>query len=207
MNRSLKPYLSLGVILAGLCSIVQTGLAGPQESDLKITLSVHNYAPIESETLIRAEQEVTRIYRQTGVKTVFLGQPLAPEGRPDIVLIIVAHPMTELGAQSDSLGLTPGAGSKRDLAYVFHDRVEALYRKQIVAAAQRKVQRWATTAQILGYAMAHEIGHLLGLSHSPIGIMREGWRWNDLLAAAYGSLNFTLQQASAIRMEVRIREH
>src|SRR5262249_10515661 len=168
---------------------VQTGLAGPQESDLKITLSVHNYAPIESETLIRVEQEVTRIYRKIGVKTV------------DIVLIIVAHPMTELGAQSDSLGLTPGAGSKRDLAYVFHDRVEALYRKQIVAAAQRKVQRWATTAQILGYAMAHEIGHLLGLSHSPIGIMREGWRWTDLLAAAYGSLNFTLQQASAIRME------
>ena len=104
MNRSLKPYLSLGVILAGLCSIVQTGLAGPQESDLKITLSVHNYAPIESETLIRVEQEVTRIYRKIGVKTV------------DIVLIIVVHPMTELGAQSDSLGLTPGAGSKRDLA-------------------------------------------------------------------------------------------
>jgi hypothetical protein len=205
MNRSFKPYLSLSVMLAGLGSFVQTGLAGPQETDLKITVSIHNYAPIDSETLIRAEQEVTRIYRNIGVKTVWLAQPT--QERPDIVLTIVAHPMAEVGAQSNSLGLAPGAGSKRDLAYVFYDRVEAIYRKQIVAAAEHKVHRWATTAQILGYAMAHEVGHLLGLSHSPTGIMRKGWRWNDLLAAAYGSLNFSLQQASAIRMEVRIREH
>jgi len=204
MNRSLKPYLSLGVILAGLCSIVQTGLAGAEEQDLKITLSIHNYAGIESETLIRAEQEVTRIYRDIGVKTVWLVQPL--QAKPDIVLTIVAHPMAEVAANRNSLGLAPGAGSKRNLAYVFYDRFEALYRTQIVAAAHDKVHRWATTAQILGYAMAHEIGHLLGLSHSSIGIMREGWRWNDLLDAAYGDLRFTLQQASAMRAGVRARE-
>jgi len=83
MNRSLKNSFSSGVILAGLFSIVQTSLADAEEPGLKITLSIHNYAPIESETLIRAEQEVTRIYRKIGVETVWLGQrwPTDPSDR------------------------------------------------------------------------------------------------------------------------------
>src|SRR5262245_55285311 len=116
----MKPYLSFSVVLARLCSIVQTGLAGPAEPDLKITLSIHNYARIESETLIRAEQEVTRIYRDIGVTMVWLEQQ--PQKKPDIVLTILAHPMAEVAAYGNSLGLAPGAGSKRELAYVFYDR-------------------------------------------------------------------------------------
>jgi hypothetical protein len=216
MKGSLKYHLTSGVILAGLSFSVQTGLAGPQETGLKITLSVHNDAPIKSEMLVGAKQEVTRIYRKIGVEAVWLDRPSPTETPqdsfrqegPDIVLIIVAHPMAEAAAANKrSLGMSPGAGRIRNLAYVFYDKVEDLYRTQTAAVAARKVHRWATTAQILGYAMAHETGHLLGLSHSSIGIMREGWRWNDLLDAAYGDLGFTPQQAAEIRMEVRIRKH
>jgi hypothetical protein len=213
MNRSIRHSLTLGVILA---SVVQTGLAGPQEPGLKITLRIYNYAPVESDTLIRAEQEVTRIYRKIGVQTVWLVQSLPAERepedsghqqKPDITLNIVAHPMSEAVVGGSSLGLAPGAGRNRHLAYVFYDRVEALSRNQVAAVARGKVSRWAKTDQILGYAMAHEVGHLLGLSHSRSGIMRDGWRFNDLLDAAYGDLGFTAQQAGVIRMQVRIREH
>jgi hypothetical protein len=190
---------------------------GPAETGLKIILRIRNYAHVESETLIRAEQEATRIYRNIGVETVWLHQPLLTEKkqeasprqqRPDIDLNILAQAIAEsLGVQSGSLGVAPGAGRNRDWAYVFYDRVEDLSQKQIAAVARGRVRRWATTAQILGYTMAHEVGHLLGLSHSAAGIMRGGWRWNDLLDAAYGDLDFTPSQAVVIRTEVRIREH
>ena len=215
MKGSLKYHLSSGVILAGLSFGVQAGLTCPQETGLKITLSVHNEALIKSETLVEAKQEVTRIYRNIGVETVWLDRPSPTETKrnslrqegPNIVLIIVAHPMAEFAADDKrSLGISPGAGRIRSLAYVFYDRVEDVSRTQIVAASERKVMRWATTAQILGYAMAHEIAHLLGLSHSRSGIMRDGWRLNDLLDAAYGVLGFTPEQAAEIRMEVRIRK-
>jgi hypothetical protein len=57
----------------------------------------------------------------------------------------------------------------------------------------------------LGYAIAHETGHLLGLRHSEFGIMRAAWRPNDLLNLAYGDLAFTAQQSAIIRSEVKLR--
>src|SRR5262245_4826564 len=216
MKKSINHCLRSGVILAGLSTIVQTSLAGSQETGLKITLRIHNYAPVESEVLIQAEQEVTRIYRKIGVETAWLDQQLPTETKqensprqpsPDIVLTILAHAMAEAAGDRSSLGISPGAGRNRRLSYVFQDRVEDLSRNQIAAAARDRMSRWATRTQILGCAMAHEIGHLLGLSHSRVGIMRSGWRWNDLLEAAYGNLTFTPEQALVIRMEVGIREH
>src|SRR2546427_3483904 len=68
---------------AGLSSVVQAGLAVPAEPGLKITLRIHNHAHVESETLIRAEQEATRIYRKIGVETVWLHQPLPQEEKQE----------------------------------------------------------------------------------------------------------------------------
>ncbi len=55
--------------------------------------------------------------------------------------------------------------------------------------------------QIMGYAMAHEIGHLLlgPNSHSLSEIMRAKWHPKDLKVLAKASLLFTSQQAELIR--------
>jgi len=62
--------------------------------------------------------------------------------------------------------------------------------------------------QVLGAAIAHEIGHLfLGPnSHSPVGIMRAGWDEGDLKRASQDNLTFTADQAKHIRTEVRHRQ-
>jgi hypothetical protein len=65
----------------------------------------------------------------------------------------------------------------------------------------------ADAGQILGNAIAHEIGHLLlnNQSHSASGIMRGDWNLWDLRNASYGYLLFTPQQAQAIQQEARRR--
>ena len=90
------------------------------------------------------------------------------------------------------MGLAPGSGADRQSVYVFYDRVDVLARKHV-----------ADAAQILGHAIAHEIGHILlnDQRHSPAGIMRGEWNLRDLQNTRYGYLDFTPRQARAIRDE------
>ena len=162
----------------------------------------------------RAEQETTRIYCEIGVETLWLDRPISEVQQDsssyrisDVYLNVVPRATEGLHVRSNSLGIAPGAGPNRGRLYVCDDRVESLSRKQIVSTTQRKTYRWATAAQILGYAMADEIGHLLGLdAHSEIGVMSAAWRPSDLLELTYDDLTFTPQQAAVIRAEVRMRQ-
>ena len=79
---------------------------------------------------------------------------------------------------------------------MFYHRVESL----AVALA-------CPHAVILGYAVAHEVGHLLlgTNSHPPRGIMRARWTEKELLAASAGRFGFFPQQAAKMRADVRMR--
>ena len=216
MRRSFTRYLRRAAILAGICSTAQAAVSGSvkMQPGLEITLNVYNWSHVDSETLIRAKQEAARIYREIGVETVWLDHPVdeaqqnsAPHHVSEIYVNIIPQATEGLGLLSNALGIAPGAGRNRGRLYVCYDRVERLYRKQVAGTARGKTARSATTAQILGYAMAHEIGHLLGLdAHSDLGIMSVAWGPTDLLNLAYGDLAFTPQQASVIRFEVELRQ-
>ena len=86
-----------------------------------------------------------------------------------------------------SLGDTHDVGGS---AFVFRDRVTRVAR-----------ERKQDVARLFGYAMAHEMGHLLlpYPAHSTNGIMRGEWDGDDLRHIADGTMLFTPAQTILIR--------
>src|SRR5690348_831432 len=78
-------------------------------------------------------------------------------------------------------------------ANVFYDRVEHIS------------YLWdLDPGEILGDAMAHELGHLLlGADHSGQGIMKARWNVQDLELARRGKLRFLPTETTALQRAVR----
>jgi hypothetical protein len=71
-------------------------------------------------------------------------------------------------------------------------------------AIEQNAPRIVTKGQILGYALAHEIGHLLLASdaHSLVGIMKENYSRDDLFAMGKGRLLFAAQESRLLRERI-----
>lgn len=178
----------------------------------KITVRVYNYAEVPREVLAQAEMEVTRIFRDVAVETVWLDCPLSPTesqslpacpqnlGPTELALRILFRNKVARSSFPESwLGYAIPPGEKNGRmshASVFYDRVVDLARDGP-----------AEHYQILGHAMAHEMGHLMLGSdrHSNTGLMRGRWDARDLQRAAQGLLLFTSDEAGLMRAEVLAR--
>ena len=175
------------------------------DRSLTIAIHVYNYTKVNQNTLGGAKKEVARILHQAGVETLWAAPSNESGPRlPRIYITIMpgsmSNRLTALRTVSkDALGFAPVADPDGDQAYLFYNRVEAV-------AMSYGASSYANTAEVLGCAIAHEIGHLLnGPSHSVTGLMSAKWgRW-DLRYAKYGNLLFTRQQARLLRQEVERR--
>jgi hypothetical protein len=193
MKTGLKGCLILGFVWTGSAA----------ETSPVLTIQVSNQAGVDLMTLVQAEKTATGIFRKTGVESRWM-EPATEGSFPlsHIQLKILSSVISIRAGlpdnfPDDAMGLAPGSGPDRQSVYVFYDKVEALAREHIA-------ETHANAAQILGHAMAHEIGHLLlnVQTHSAAGIMRGVWNFWDLQNVGYGYLLFTPRQAKAIREEV-----
>jgi hypothetical protein len=204
--------IGLGLLLSANAMILG---AAPQDGKtgqgLRITVRVYDYAQVMPGTLRQAEEEPSRIFHLARVDLEWLDCPTSVEEAPEypacgpplgamaVDLRILPQSMAaRLRSSGEQVGFAlpsthPGRASA---AWVFYHRVEVL--------AEGKD---ASESQILGHAIAHEIGHLLlgPDRHSDHGIMRANWGPRDLQEAARGQLVFTTEQGERIRREVRAR--
>lgn len=207
-----RTSLGLGFLLAfGSLGFGEDSSSRRHEASLKINVRVLNYAQVSQNELARAAKEATKIFREAAVEMAWLDCPTshAEEERYPAcgqlsgptavnVRILPASMAARLKLPAESLGYalpSPKVANASD-AWVFYNRVEKL--------AESKD---ASRAQILGHAMAHEIGHLLlgPDRHSARGIMRAEWHREELQCAAQGQLLFSARQHKLIRAEVLAR--
>jgi hypothetical protein len=209
LKRSLKTGLAVATLVLGGRAF---GQSGPPQTvpEWTFCIRVENSAGVSLRILNNASKTAGKLLQAAGVPTEWdasfpdsfkmpkmpMNDPRLPsstnaDGRSCLVLSVTSG--TPRNVFPDSLGFAlPYAHSGADVT-IFYDRIELL--------EWRPVSANATTQQILGYAMAHEIGHVLlgSIQHSPIGIMKGPWREAEFQLLAKGGLGFTPQQCELMR--------
>ena len=177
----------------------------------EITLQVHDYAHMSASALSRVESEATRVLLTAGIRSRW-NAPLdkAAQGRlvgganAHIPVIYVYVVPAKMAAQLDLPGtplgysLLPRVGDPPSRAAVFYTR-----------ALETAQQGPAALDQLLGYAIAHEVGHLLlrSTAHSDWGIMRAVWGPEELKQISQGWLHFGPQESAGMRAELAARSN
>ena len=167
-----------------------------------LTVALFNDAHVPPTVLAGAQETASYIFAKSGIDIRWMlcgRKDESPEERnacsqpefPDHLDMRVVNGCPHLASSVFGISyLSPeGIGTQAD---VFYARV-ASFR-----------QSPAELSTLLGYAMAHELGHLLlgSNSHSPTGLMRADWRTKELIGIAQGGLVFSDEQAQRMKAKL-----
>jgi len=177
----------------------------------RITVRMYDYVHAPRQVLNRAEQEASAIFGKAGIEVEWIDCPLTeaqiprypacaePLGPTELVLRLLPESMARHLEHRDmrlGLALLSPDGEYSYVASVFWDHIgEAVHGRDL------------SLYQLLGHAVAHEIGHLLlgSVSHGRTGLMSADWGAEELKTMAQGYLLFTLEQRQRMRAGVLAR--
>lgn len=174
------------------------------EPALPLTLRIYDSAGVPAETLIEAKTQIRRIFNKAGVAPLWLDCMAAEP--PDPVCVQKLQP-AELVARILPRTSTSHTGHLFGLALVTADGFG-----QYATIFYGEVQTRAKGDEvfegcILGYAIAHEVGHLLlkNQRHAPTGIMTSGWTAKHLRSTVKQFFLFTRSEAEQLRTNLKAR--
>jgi hypothetical protein len=204
----------LGILLPAFTAGAQVTTRNEGGKDLSQKPAVRVWAidttHVDEKTLSEALNTATRIFRNAGVRLLWLQCP-APIVQPGdsercssvdestLILRIVPRPAGD-SVDRDALGFAVAVRGNATYATVFRERV--------LAALDPTGP--CTEGVLLGHAIAHELGHLLlgTSSHARAGLMAGRWHARDLEYAASGWLQFSPAESATLRAEAirRLRQ-
>jgi len=167
--------------------------ASAQTSRLVLKVDVANYAEIPRSTLASAERAASRSYAAIGIEVQWLCPAPTDLGRSDTTVLLLSRATGQQQIARDHVADTVlGQAHKPSArASISWHRVQA-------------TADWYALAHsdVLGYAVAHELGHLLlpEYGHAPTGIMKAGFDPDNSLG-----LRFTELQGAQLRKRLEMK--
>jgi hypothetical protein len=224
MRRNLTPYVCLnaaaGLAMLAMCcgGLTILGSLIPMSSwaaedasspaKLSLTLRLFNTSSASARDLEEMRQSASQVFDHSGVEIEWIA--CEPGPRDSAVCPV----------QSDSAGRTiifvrlvdepiqPKRGGNQLhralLGRANHDSSSVAVFYRSACAMEQDAPQVVTKGQILGHALAHEIGHLLLASdaHSLVGIMKENYSRDDLFDMGKGHLLFAAKESRVIRKRI-----
>jgi hypothetical protein len=210
LQRCLTIALAAGILSLGGQTASGQSVRSQTEFGWTLCIRIDDAARVSPGTLARGIEVAGRVLLAAGVPTEWQTNPadsskdpktrtpkpavLAPAnsaGRNCLILSVTRG--VSRHAYPTALGFAlPYTQTAPDVT-IFYDRIERL--------ESRAVSANATAPQILGCAMAHEIGHVLlgSTQHSSGGIMKGPWSQVEFERLAKGWLGFSTPQSEVMR--------
>jgi hypothetical protein len=171
--------------LAAVAAILM-GAAGMVRGDTPVVLHVTSYERIPQGELAAAQRDVIDTYRKIGVRTVWT-DGVAADAEPDGALHLdVIFVTEEMAARKQPNPAAFGEAARQTRkAYIYYGRIRA-----------HSVETRCDPGRVLGFVLAHELGHLLlpEYSHAPAGLMAA-----ERAGRIFVVPDFLPQQAATIR--------
>jgi hypothetical protein len=191
----------VGVVVA---AVFLSGQAAQSEPPVPLTLRVFDYAGVPAKARDEAQAQVRRIFNKAGIEPLWLYCPVAALPGPGCTQ---TPQLNELVIRIRAQTSTLGRGHLFGLAFVTRDgfsRYATIFYGEVQIRARNEDE---FEGRVLGYAIAHEAGHLLlkNQRHPPTGVMSSGWTSGHLRSTPQQFFLFTRSEVQQLQANLKDR--